>query len=732
MRRAAEIHFDFPVDLFLFPVSGSGVFFLSLLPVRTPAICIISFLFIFSLKAGNLDSLLAVKEKQSGTEKIKTLNKIAIEYRKSDLSKSREYAQLALNEALQLNDNKGVGDAYNNMGNVFGYEGNYEEAIGQFLKSFLYRQKIADSAGMANCLSNIGVMYRKMDDFDKAFEYYQKALALKERLGNKLEVLNTLNNIGGLFYYQHNYKKSREYYERALKIALEKGDSLYLGAEFNNIGLILDEEKKYDEAESYFNRSLAIREKIQDEPGIAVVLNNMGRVYEHRQQLDKALDFYTRAAALYERENDLPDFANSLYNIGNIYLQKQKYQQALGYFQRSEKLAGQFSNRLQLRDLHNRLGIAYHYMGNHNASYFHLMRYIELNDSIYDEISLEKITEMEIKYQTEKKQQENEFLKQQNELKDLQHEKTVQDQRLVRIYFICGIFVLFSLALLMFFRFRAKKKSAQQLQSYNTEILRQKSLVDEKNKEITDSIHYAKKIQSAILPADSWFENKLGNSFVLFRPRDIVSGDFYWLSEKKDCFFFAAVDCTGHGVPGGFMSMLGSSMLDEIVNEKDIYDPADILDLMRAKIIQALRQTGAEGENKDGMDMALCRLEKSGEQLVYAGANNDLYHVRNGALKVFEASAQPVGIYMGEPRQFFQHEIKLCAGDAFYIFTDGYADQFGGPKGKKFKYKQLQELICSVQKEEMSRQKEALASAFDAWKGHLEQVDDVCIIGVRV
>jgi serine phosphatase RsbU (regulator of sigma subunit)/Tfp pilus assembly protein PilF len=689
------------------------------------------FLFLFASPsvATNLDSLLRIREKQSGAEKIKTLNKISVEYRKSDLKKSRAYAQLALSEAQQMNDTKGVGDALNNLGNVLNFEGDYEGAIDYFLRSFLFRQKIADSSGMANCLSNIGVMYRKMNNYEKAFGYYQKSLFLKEKLNKPAEVLMSLNNIGGLFYYERNFKKAHEYYEKALGLSRKLSDSVYMGAAYNNLGIVLSDEKKFAKALEYFDHALRIRERLADEPGIAVVTNNIGRVYEAQGINDKAFAFYKRAARLYQEENDMPNYANSLYNMGSIQLSEKNYKAAIAYFHESEKLSEQFSNRLQLRDLHNRLGIAYHYLGKDRESYTHLMKYIDLNDSIFDEATLEKISEKEIKYQSEKKQKENEILKQQNELKDLLHERSEQKQRMVRIYFISGLVIALSVALLFFVRFRSKKKSEQQLTLYNTEILKQKSIVDEKNKEITDSIIYAQKIQAAILPSINRFENILPGSFVFFKPKDIVSGDFYWMSEKENCIFFAAVDCTGHGVPGGFMSMLGSSLLHEIINEKNVFDPADVLDLMRIKIIQALRQTGASGENKDGMDMALCRYDLKENKIVYAGANNDLVFIRNKKFSIYKATGQPIGFTFGTPTHFNQQEIMLEAGDSVFIYTDGYADQFGGPKGKKFKYRQLNELLATISDSDPATKRNALEQTFTGWIGDLEQVDDVLVIG---
>jgi ligand-binding sensor domain-containing protein/serine phosphatase RsbU (regulator of sigma subunit) len=272
----------------------------------------------------------------------------------------------------------------------------------------------------------------------------------------------------------------------------------------------------------------------------------------------------------------------------------------------------------------------------------------------------------------------------------------------------------------------------EKVQQRTTELREEKEKVEAAHKDIKDSITYAKRIQTAILPQDRQFAALLPHSFVLFKPKDIVSGDFYWIAQTSEHVFFVAADCTGHGVPGGFMTMLGTSLLNEIVNEKNITEPAHILGQLREKIIASLRQTGASGESKDGMDMVLCRLHRSGKLLTYAGANNSLYLVRGNALKEFKPDKQPIGFYGDDPRPFTQHDIPLEAGDVIYTFTDGYADQFGGEKGKKFKYKQLEDTLLAIHHEGMQIQKKILEERFEEWKSSYEQVDDVLVIGVKV
>jgi ligand-binding sensor domain-containing protein/serine phosphatase RsbU (regulator of sigma subunit) len=275
------------------------------------------------------------------------------------------------------------------------------------------------------------------------------------------------------------------------------------------------------------------------------------------------------------------------------------------------------------------------------------------------------------------------------------------------------------------------KIRTQQLQNANEKITEQKKVVEGKNKDILDSIYYAKRIQDALLKEDENADSNLPEHFVLFKPKDIVSGDFYWVVEKKGYWYIAVVDCTGHGVPGAFMSMLGMAFLNDIISNETRPTPSEILDKLREKVVIELRQTGKTGESQDGMDVSLIRIHLKTKQLQWAGANSPLSLMRNGQLQEIKADKQPIGYYPGA-KPFTNHIIELKTGESVYIFSDGYVDQFGGSRGKKFKHKQLRTLIQSIYQKPMIDQKEILDTTFKNWKGEYDQVDDICIIGFRV
>ncbi len=271
------------------------------------------------------------------------------------------------------------------------------------------------------------------------------------------------------------------------------------------------------------------------------------------------------------------------------------------------------------------------------------------------------------------------------------------------------------------------------------EVVRQKSEIENKNeeleilyKQVTDSIHYAKRIQEAILPPNNLINEVLPNSFVLYKPKDIVSGDFYWIERKNNLTYFAAVDCTGHGVPGAFMSLVGHNILKDIINHSSVVRPSEILDRLREGVVSTLRVDDSGKQAKDGMDMTLCTINYDTLELQYAAAFNPLYIVRDGELIQHDANKFPIGLFIGEKTNFDNHTIQLRKGDQIYIFSDGYADQFGGPKGKKFMIGNFRKLLTQISDLPVSQQKQKLDEILLDWQGEQEQVDDVLVIGVKV
>lgn len=293
------------------------------------------------------------------------------------------------------------------------------------------------------------------------------------------------------------------------------------------------------------------------------------------------------------------------------------------------------------------------------------------------------------------------------------------------VYSVCSVSIVFLVIFSIILNYKTSSED------YEEELEEKNRVISQKNSEVHDSITYAKRLQDAIMPPEEEIYNSVPDSFILYKPKDIVAGDFYFADKQGDYFFVAAADCTGHGVPGAMVSVVCSNALNRAVNELKLIQPGEILDKVREMVVETFQKS--HHDVKDGMDISLCVINKKTYEIAWAGANNPLWYINENEneLKEVTATKQPVG-KSETYKTFTTHVFNLAKGAMLYLFTDGYADQFGGPKGKKFKYKQLADLILANRKLPMREQCSLLERTFTSWKGNIEQVDDVCIIGLKL
>ncbi|MCH2235944.1 MAG: serine/threonine-protein phosphatase, partial [Crocinitomicaceae bacterium] len=340
------------------------------------------------------------------------------------------------------------------------------------------------------------------------------------------------------------------------------------------------------------------------------------------------------------------------------------------------------------------------------------------------------IQEMQLIYNTEKQEAELEILKKDNAIAENEKKRAQEEseyQSTITSYLSVGGIIVLLLGIFVFIKYRESQKQKALISEQKHMMEFQKALVEEKNKDITDSMIYASSIQKAIITSDDYFKEMFRDFFVIYKPKDIVSGDFYWAYETKDGKKLIAVgDCTGHGVPGAMMSMLGTAFLNEIVIERKTMRPGVVLERLRKQVKRALQNN----ESKDGMDMSFCLIE--GSKMTFAGANLPVYVVRDGELTEIKGDKQPIGYQPTEEKPFTEHVFELQENDTLYLFSDGYADQFGGEKGKKYKYKTFRDRLKVVSQKALKEQREIITQEFDQWKGELEQLDDVCVVGVKI
>lgn len=597
----------------------------------------------------------------------------------------------------------------NNIGSVYDDQGNHAMALDNYFKALKVAEEIDDKNKVASVLGNIYSVYKNKKDYVKALDYSFKSLKMAELLGDNKVQANAISNIGVVYKIQAD--------------------------EFTNVA-----EKKmyYEKALEYYFKGVEMAKKMENPSGLATNYGNIGNVLsaqaalqDNKLQKDhylkKSLEYHFDALTITDKLGKKESSARHMENIGAVYLKLGNFNQAEKYLKGSLEINNAIGAKNNLLSAEREIYQLYDTTKKYREAYFHFRNYISIRDTVNNAENerMQMQLEMSTKYE---KQQSADSIRNAEKLvqEQLKHEQEIKSQRNLTYGGIIGFVLMMMVAFTSFRAYKQKQKASDI-------ISKQKRIVEEKQKEILDSIHYAQRIQQAILPNENEWKNFLPESFVLYIPKDIVAGDFYWLEPlnyiNENAIMFAAADCTGHGVPGALVSVVCSNALSKSVLEEKLDDPAKVLDKTRDIVIEKLSKSNAEV--KDGMDISLCYLNKN--TLTWSGANNPLWLIKDNKNEIIEITAdkQPIGKY-AEIKPFTSHTISLSKGDIIYLFTDGFADQFGGPKGKKFKYKQFSELLVSIKDQPMERQKELIKSRFNEWKGDLEQVDDVCVIGVRI
>jgi len=639
------------------------------------------------------DSLLNIlKKSKEDTNKVNLLNQISREFlNEADYIKTKVYATDAISLAKQLTFKKGEATANKTIGNLFFEQGDYSKAIEFYFNALKIYEEIKYKAGIAFIYTNIGNAYSGQKDNAKAIAFINQSI-------EGLEVLKM--------------QKSSQYFNA-----------------LNTMGVIYENLKEYDKAIEVYFKCQIIADEINDLEATGIVYNNIGNMFKEKQNYDKALEYFFKSLKIREEIGDKYYIATTYNNIGSTYLVLKQYKEALNNCSKSLDLAKQVEALDLVVDAEFYLSSIYDHLNNKSEAFWHYKKYISARDSSNDiQNSAAKI----------KKQAASEFKAREEELNaNHKKEQTKKDnelnrQKTIRYAFTIGFVLVLLLVFIVFRNLKQTRNKNQIIESQKKEVENKNHVIQEKQKEIVDSITYAQRIQKALLASDQLLNKNLPEYFVFFKPKDIVSGDFYWATLKENKFYLAVCDSTGHGVPGAFMSLLNISFLNQAINEKQINEPGLILNHVRENLINALKDDGSLDGGSDGMDCVLCSFDFSNGILNYSAANNNFYIVRNNELLLNKADKMPVGKSPNEKIAFSSHQVKLQKNDVIYLLTDGYPDQFGGPKGKKFKYKQLEELLVANNDKRMISQKEILNKKFEEWLGNVEQVDDVLLIGIKV
>jgi len=583
--------------------------------------------------------------------------------------------------------------------------------------------------GLAQSYANIGSAQNTIGKYDLAIKNFIMAADLFEKQKNKYGLSNVLNSIGNAYLGIKNNTKAYEYYLKAYDIARQEpvNENMVAVTSFG-IGSILVEQGKSEEAISYFKKAEASFRKQNILNYAAMAVSMIGETYFRDSNFVEAEKTYKSVIPVFRETQDDYGLASALANMGAIELEKKQYASATNYYK--EAIDINFKRNAYANILTNAkaLSTLMELQNKPSEALKYYKTYTQYNDSVLNIERNKAFTEAESKYESEKKEQ-------QLKLKNLELEKSQiqSSQRGKLVYIFAGAMVIFLILLFFVYKqFSEKKKANVLLTNKNEEIEKQKSIIEEKNKDITDSINYSKHIQQAIIPSTVKVKSTLNESLIFFRPKDIVSGDFYFIEKIGNSIYIAVIDCTGHGVPGALLSVFAYSNIKNIIGTGNFKtNPAGILTEL-CKQFKSNLQSHAIKIN-DGVDMSICILNTDTQKLYYSGAKNNMIQINKEGLKEYYADRWGVSGSNEEAQTVFtNHELNAKPGEKYFLFTDGFADQFGGPKGKKFKLKQLEELLLRTHDMPFEQQNFTLSETFVSWKGNLEQIDDVTIIGFGI
>ncbi len=707
-----------------------------------------------------------------------------------------------------VNTDKGKGVAYNGIASISFSRGEYLIALDNFEKALFFRQLTDDKMGISISLNGVGNSYYGIGNYPAALSFYQSSLKMKEEIKDKLGVGISFNNIAQIYYQQKQYDTALVYLKKSMAIKEEMQDKSGMTYSLNNIAGVYFDQQKYDLALEYHHKSLAIKEELGDNQGIATSLNNLAQVHVSQKKYQIAVEYYMKALTLERASKDKQGMIYSLNGLAKVYKETQKYDESIKSSLEALAIAKNINALSELKDVYETLYQTSKLQGNiaKALSYFELHK--SISDSLFNGEKMKVLNNLNTSYELSKKQQQI-MLLQENKIsqenKFLLQEEKAKEQR-IYIFSLVGAFLSLGLfALILYRNNKDKQKVNLQLKSKNKQInlqkfeieanneelkqineesrimldtlAQQKTEIERKNDNITSSINYARRIQNAVLPFQEYMNLSLGaaNFFVLYQPRDIVSGDFYWMHDtsanyglddvliqgapelllneldSQDKIVLVVADCTGHGIPGAFMSMIGNELLNQIVNTNKITQPDIILKNLHIGIRYALQQEVTT--NQDGMDVSIVTLTKNKEystqnnpkfeKLEYAGAMNSLcFFKEDKELVEIKATKKSIGgntntkntLFALHSLDLFDPQLAVFQPLSFYLFTDGYQDQFGGENHKKFMSKNFKNLLQENQDKDFKEQHNVIKDTLTKWikVGKEQQTDDITVLGVKV
>ncbi len=620
---------------------------------------------------------------------------------------------------------------------------NPEESVKHGLEAIELATKNNDYTNLAKAHSFVGVAYRILGNYSQSIDHYFIGLDIATKNHVEDQEGYAYINIANLHIYQEHYIRAKENLDKALAIALKTKNNTMLAYVYLNIGRNKQLMFDLDSALFYYEQALEIRIHENRIPEQAVCYKYIGDIYFEKGMLNKALDSYKKSVekVLINEDKDL--YANILIKIAEIDFKNNRVEKSLSAASEALNVAKQIGARLAIRDASKVLANLYLKIGDHRMASSFFQDIINYNDTLFSQQLSEKIYFVEYQLDKERKQNKIDLLNKDNLIKELElfRARTFNVTLSVILLLVAGLLTF------TFISLQYRKGKNKILVQQNQEIDEQRIRIEQKNQnleeaynvieryigKITDSIRYAERIQEAILPQLKVANQYFSDAFRFYKPKDFVSGDFYWLSSKENLLYIAVADCTGHGVPGAFMSIIGMDLLNQAVYQQREIEPIGILSFLNVELPKKLKKDEEEVILKDSMDIAVCSVDTSTGILRYCGALIPLTVVRHKKIIRLKSNYTSIGSSVSIfKKEFEQHEFKLQEGDWIYLFSDGFMDQTGGDMKKKFMRKRFEEMIVTLSQYSGDVQADEMNSIFASWKGNNEQIDDVLVFGLKV
>lgn len=636
---------------------------------------------------------------------------------------------VAIALAKKANDKKRLAFCNISKGEAYRFIGQSDKAIECYENAIAFAQEINDITKITICYNSLGEVYRIQSNFPEALNYYNKALSLAKQMGNKNQIAFCLSCMGDIYTAQKEVPKALKFYNESYEIAVELGAQVQQCNILSSMSLAYDQEKNYTKALEYIEKSNKLAEEIGYVDKLAFGYVAKGQIIFNQGKYNEAIEAVNKAVPIAIETGNTSLLANCYNQLSEVYIRLKKYNEAKIVTEKSLKLSYENGVVNNIRDAARLLAEIYKVQNQYKASLDMLYTFIRMRDSVNNEENVKRMAAIE--YQAKEEGLKAEQRAKEIEFKAEQEKKETElkRQKTIRYAFTIGFILVLLLVGVVYRSLQQNKKQNKIIVAQKKEVEHQKELVEEKNKEITDSITYAKRLQDAIMPPLKMVKQHFPESFILYKPKDIIAGDFYWMEAIDNNVFFAAADSTGHGVPGALVSVVCSNALNRALKEFKLNETGKILDKTRELVLETFEKS--EGQVKDGMDISLICVNHKLKTISWSGANNPLWYINKNGLQEIKANKQSIG-KTENPMPFTTHHLNYEEGTIFYLITDGFADQFGGPKGKKFKYKQLQEHFLSNKDKNLSEQQTILDTSFESWRGELEQVDDVTLIGFKI